>query len=377
MKKLLFLGLSGRSYPYVRVRCYDFAAELKKYGVPASVVSFRDHLSGGLSELEMWDRGDREKLALSLRAFRRILRERPRLIYIQKIHYNAAVPYLLSRLGAVPYVLDYDDWDDGIECLFKRGWLNRFFFGHELYPDILRSVASRARACVVSSRYLKERLSEYNRRVWMIPTGVDTEIFTPAPRRPGAGKVVFAWTGVVWGEIMLENLLFMLECFRMTARRVRGVALRIVGGGQLMPDVKEIVSRDYGDLDIRIGEWVDHARMPEFLSRVDVGLLPLIQGEDSWVAGKSPTKFFEYMAMGLPTVSSRVGELRHVVSDGDDGFLADGKEEFSEKMIALASSPGLRDGMGRRAREKAVAEYDIAVLGKRLFDALSESGVIE
>ena len=27
MKKVLFLGLSGRSYPYVRVRCYDFAAE--------------------------------------------------------------------------------------------------------------------------------------------------------------------------------------------------------------------------------------------------------------------------------------------------------------------------------------------------------------
>jgi len=372
---VLFIGLSGYSYPYVRVRCYGFADELRKRGVTASVLSFRDHLSGGLSELEMWDRGDGQKIAMNVRAAGRILRARPDLCYIQKIHYNAAAPYLLSRSGMAPFVLDYDDWDEGIECLFARRWLNRFFFGHERYADILKAVASGAKACVVSSRYLKERLSEYNSAVCLIPTGVDTGMFSPNPRRAGHEKVVFGWSGVVWGEMMLANVVFMLECFRRVAARLPGVALRIAGAGQLMTGVKEIISRDYRGLDIAITGWLPYERMPEFLGGVDVGLLPLIQKGNPWVEGKSPTKFFEYMAMGLPTVASRVGELSHIVSDGEDGFLAEGEDEFSERMGELAADADLRRKMGSSARNKAVGQYDIGALGLRLYAFLNRAGL--
>lgn len=373
--RVLFIGLSGYSYPYVRVRCYGFARELAGRGVQTSVVSFRDHLSGGLSELEMWDRSDCRKLAMNAKAVRRILRERPGLLYVQKIHYNAAAPFLLSRLGVAPFVLDYDDWDDGIDCIFRNRWLNRLFFGHGRYADVLKATAERARACIVSSRYLEERLAGYNDAVFLVPTGVDTGAFAPAPRRGEPQRVVFGWSGVVWGEMMLENVSFMLECFRRTAAGGADVALRIAGGGQLMPRVKEIVSRDYRGLDVTVEDWIPYERMPEFLSGVDVGLLPLIHKGNPWVEGKSPTKFFEYMSMGLPTVASRVGELKRIVSDGEDGFLAEGGDEFGEGMIRLASDAALRRDMGSRARKKAVEQYDISALGERLYAFLNGRGL--
>lgn len=372
---VLFVGLSGCSYPYVRVRCYGFAGELAKHGVRASVISFRDHLSGGLTELEMWDRGDGRKVAMNARAVRRILRERPSLFYVQKIHYNAAAPCLLSRLGMAPFVLDYDDWDEGIECLFKSRLLNRLFFGHGRYADILKATAARARACIVSSHYLEERLSEYNKAVCLVPTGVDTRTFMPGPRRAESQKVVFGWSGVVWGEMMLENVSFMLECFKRTAAGGANVALRIAGGGQLMPRVKEVISRDYRGLDIAVMDWIPYERMPEFLRGIDVGLLPLIHKGNPWVEGKSPTKFFEYMSMGLPAVASRVGELKRIVSDGEDGFLADGEDEFSEGMGRLAADADLRRRMGTGARKKAVARYDIGALGNRLYAFLNREGL--
>lgn len=372
---VLFMGLSGYSYPYVRVRCYGFAGELAKHGVRTSVISFRDHLSGGLSEIEMWDRSDVRKIAMNAKAIGRMLRERPGLFYVQKIHYNAAAPCLLSRFGGAPFVLDYDDWDEGIECIFKNRWLNRLFFGHGRYADVLRATAARARACVVSSRYLEERLSGYNKAVCLVPTGVDTRAFAPGPRRAESPKVVFGWTGVVWGEMMFENVSFMLECFRRTAAGWPNAALKIAGGGQLMPRVKEAVSRDYRGLDIAVADWIPYERMPEFLRGVDVGLLPLIHKGDPWVEGKSPTKFFEYMSMGLPTVASRVGELKRIVSDGEDGFLAEGEDEFIEKMSRLAADADLRQRMGAGARGKAVEQYGMGALGNRLYSFLNREGL--
>ena len=373
--KAAFVGLSGYSYPYVRVRCYGFAAELRKYGIRTSVLSFRDHLSGGLSELEMWDRGDRAKLVMNAKAFRRLVAERPGLLYIQKIHYNAAAPYLFSRMTGTPFVLDCDDWDEGIACLFKRPWLNALCFGHSQYPAILKTIASRARACVVSSHYLLERLSGFNKRVFLIPTGVDTVMFNPEIWRGGEGKIVFGWTGVVWGELMFENVLFMLDCFRQVATEHGDVALRIAGGGQLMPRVRDIIAERYSGLDIKLEAWLPYEQMPRFLSGVDIGLLPLIQKANPWVESKSPTKLFVYMAMGLPTVASRVGELRHIVADGEDGFLADGADEFSQRMSVLVVDEVLRKKLGRNAREKAVARYALDLLGSALFGVLRQTGL--
>jgi glycosyltransferase involved in cell wall biosynthesis len=372
---VLFMGLSGYSYPYVRVRCYGFAGELAKHGVRTSVISFRDHLSDGLSETDMWDRSDCRKIAMNARAVGCILRERPRLLYVQKIHYNAAAPCLLSRLGMAPFVLDYDDWDDGIDCLFKNRWLNRLFFGHGRYADILKATAARARACIVSSHYLEERLSEYNKAVFLVPTGVDTGAFAPVPHGPEPRKIIFGWSGVVWGEMMFENVSFMLECFRRVATRIPNVALRIAGGGQLMPRVKDVISRDYSGLDVTVEDWIPYERMPEFLGGIDVGLLPLIHKGNPWVEGKSPTKFFEYMSMGLPTVSSRVGELEHIVANGEDGFLAEGGDAFSEGMSRLAADADLRRKMGAGARQKAVEKYDMGVLGNRLYAFLNHEGL--
>ncbi|MEI6632722.1 MAG: glycosyltransferase [Chlamydiota bacterium] len=369
-RRVLFIGLSGRDYPFVRVRCYDFARELAKHGISTAVLSFRDHLSGGLSEVEMWDRGDREKLWMNLAALGRLLREPGSLLYIQKIHYHAAAPFLMARLGLNRYILDYDDWDEGIHCLFKRPSLNRFFWGHAEYRPILAEVARRAQCCVVSSQLLADRLAVFNREIHLVPTGVDTSRFTPAPRPPRS-PVVFGWNGVVWGDLMYENMAFMLDCFAETARTVPGVSLKIAGAGQQMGRVKALVAERYGTLDIAVSDWILFTEMPAFLHSIDVGLLPLVQAENDWVNSKSPTKYFEYLASGLPTVASPTAELRRLVADGVQGFLAGSRGEFVRAMTALAADPVLREAMGRRARRFAEEHFSLSLLGDRLAEIVT------
>ena len=108
-RQVVFIGLSGYDYPHTRVRCYNFARQLALYDdFSTRVISFRDHLSN-LSEVEVYEARDRQKITMMLKALPKIFPRANTLFYIQKAHYNAALPYLLYRLGFNNFVFDYDD----------------------------------------------------------------------------------------------------------------------------------------------------------------------------------------------------------------------------------------------------------------------------
>ena len=142
-----------------------------------------------------------------------------------------------------------------------------------------------------------------------------------------------------------------------------------------MYQVKDYIRRTYPHLDIEVIDWVAPQDMPACLSDADIGLLPLIPDADNelWMRAKSPTKLFEYMAMGLPTVASCIGEAEAVMENGREGFLVKDKEEFIEKMKLLISGRELRIRMGQSAREKVTREYSLEALGKRLFEFISKT----
>jgi glycosyltransferase involved in cell wall biosynthesis len=83
-----------------------------------------------------------------------------------------------------------------------------------------------------------------------------------------------------------------------------------------------------------------------------------------------PRSLLEAASMGKPLIATDVPGCRHIVEDGVNGFLARPRDASSlaeqmSKMLAL--SPGERDCMGQRGREKAVREFDerIVVEGYR------------
>lgn len=372
MSKVVFVCINGYEMPYSRVRGYHFAQALRQRGVDAHVLSYRDHLSCGRNSIEMLELGDRQKLWLNAKAFWRLCRQKNAIFYLQKLHYHAAAPLLLSRLGKNRMILDYDDWDIDRSPFFSRAFLNRFFFGAKDPACITERAARSASCCVASSRFLFDYLKGFNDSVFYIPTGVDTVHFKPAADFLENGKTTFVWTGQVWGEVIYRNIQFILECFKEVAAGNALVRLKIVAGGRLMPRVRKEIESFYQGVDIEVVDWARPQDMPRHLSSADVGLLPMLADEPNalWMRSKSPTKLFEYMAMGLPTVSTPMGEACDIIEDETDGFLAADKAQFIEKMKALARDQGLRRKMGEAARKKAVGQYSLDVLSQRLFDVI-------
>jgi glycosyltransferase involved in cell wall biosynthesis len=320
--------------------------------------------------LNLWDI---EKLWLNIRAFCKLRKEEGTIFYIQKVHYHIAAPFLLNRLGKNKFILDYDDWDIDRSPLFNP-LLNYILLKHWSTEGVTRHIASKALACIASSKYLVDFLSKFNRNVFYIPTGVDTAKFRRQNFVSSKEKVTFVWTGQVWGKIIYDNLLFLLDCFSELNRRYPNIELKIIGSGGWMPKVKKIIKRDYGDCNVEVIGWIDPDKMPDFLSTADIGLLSLIPDKKNelWIKSKSPTKLFEYMAMGMPTVSTAIGEIPHIINDGEEGFLANNREEFIQGMEALIADKNLRREMGIKARKKAEEEYSLDVIGKQLCEILQK-----
>ncbi len=383
--KIVFIGHSGYTYPHVRVRCYHFAEAIRKLGIDAEVLSFKDHLAPQrYSEEIMYDLRDINKVYLTLKAILKLLKKSDYIFYIQKILFHASAPLFLSKYGKNRYILDCDDWDAQYCSLYKTRFLNKIFFGHSAasdrfgninpsdYGNILKDVAANSIACIAASHSLKDSLSKFSKKVYYIPTGVDENKFARTATDTKNKKFRFCWTGIVWGDVIFDNMLFLLYCFSQAKKFNKDIELKIVGSGQYMHRVKEIINLMYANDDIEVIEWIEPSKMPDFLSSVDAGLIPLIQKENFWINSKSPTKLFEFMSMGLPTVASRVGEIKYVIEDGKDGFLAENKEEFISKMEALIKNPSMGKEMGAKAREKIEQKYCLDVLGKELYNILKE-----
>ncbi|HEX7586350.1 MAG TPA: glycosyltransferase, partial [Patescibacteria group bacterium] len=72
---------------------------------------------------------------------------------------------------------------------------------------------------------------------------------------------------------------------------------------------------------------------------------------------KSELKFFEAGLLEVPIVAVRNQTFSDAITDGENGFLADHKEEWVAKLSNLIEDHGLRKKIGKKAREKALADY--------------------
>src|SRR3989338_5566873 len=108
--KIIFITREGYNLPGARVRCYNFARELSRYGIDTEVLSYADNLGAkdGKDESQMGLRG---KIGFNYRAFKRLAGEKEAVLYIQRFNYHSFAPYLVHLFNKNRIILDLDDWE--------------------------------------------------------------------------------------------------------------------------------------------------------------------------------------------------------------------------------------------------------------------------
>jgi glycosyltransferase involved in cell wall biosynthesis len=300
-----------------------------------------------------------------------------RLLYQRYSLHNWTGVALARRLG-LPFVLEFN----GPEVWVAENW-GRPLRYPELADRIERLDLAAADLVTVVSEPLRRRLLAQgvpDARILVNPNGVDLERFRPdldgAPVRARLGlddRIVIGFIGTFgpWHgvEILAQAFALLLERRGDLCASAR---LLLIGDGVCLPPAREQLRRAG-----RLGEailtgLVPQQEGPSFLAACDILVLPTIPNPDGSPFFGSPTKLFEYMAMGRPIVASRLGQVAEMLEDQKSALLvppAD-SEALALALERLADDRLLRERLGAAAREDAVKRHSWKAHVARLIDRI-------
>lgn len=221
----------------------------------------------------------------------------------------------------------------------------------------MRRFTAMASACdhiFAGNRFLAELAERHNPAVTVVPTCVDAARYAGDYPKP-ADHVDLVWIG---SRSTRKYLVEALPALRLAASRVPGMRLKVVADFDL-PDA---------GFPVVAVTW-NAATEARELGSAHIGIAPM--RDDDWSRGKCALKVLQYMAAGLPVVSSDAGANAEVIVDGETGFLVRNDETWVERIALLARDAELRARLGAAGRRRASADYSLDTVFARMEAALT------
>ena len=128
---------------------------------------------------------------------------------------------------------------------------------------------------------------------------------------------------------------------------------------------------DLNGLDIEMIQWNKNTEI-EDLSKIDIGVYPLMKDE-KWVYGKSGLKAIQYMAMGIPSVSTNIGNVKNFVIHNQNGFLVNDDREWEKILYDLVTNFNLRKKIGTEARKTVEDKFGNKIIRHKYLNILKKS----
>jgi glycosyltransferase involved in cell wall biosynthesis len=201
----------------------------------------------------------------------------------------------------------------------------------------------------VGNSYLAEYARTFNPNVTVVPTTIDTDAYRVCPVRETATPVI-GWTGS-YSTLQHLDLLRPMLCELAEREQFR---VRLIGPFKYKLE----------GVEVEVVPWSSQTEAQD-LSVVDIGLMPL--PDDPWSQGKCGCKALQYMGLGIPAVCSPVGMNVDLISDGENGFLANGAEEWIAKLTLLLRSWRLRRKLGLAGRKTVEKRFSAASQVPRVY----------
>lgn len=311
---------------------------------------------------------------------------------------STGAPGLLAAALGKPWVVDVRDlW---IDASISLGYLEAGSPIARLSRWFQRRVLHTADRIAVTTDSLGESLQEsYGQslaeKTILVPNGVDVQRFQPpgggsgTPKSPtesagdesaaharrtrpvdsapttDGGRATIIYTGNIGSAQALES------CIRAMAHLpAEAAVLRLVGGGDRESRLRELTAELGLEDRVEFYGLVPRDDVPALLGDATIGIAPLQDSEE--FAYAMPTKLYEYMASGLPSVVTGSGEIERFVADEQCGLHAEiDPEEIASALQRLLRDDSLRQQFGTSGRACVEREYDRGAIAAEFGDELA------
>ena len=357
---ILFVTQYGARAASSRTRVFNYIPYMRSVGYTCEVITLLPDDQIGGSQVIV-TRQVLRKLFYYAWAFTRSLlcglcvllaAKRSNLIFVQKVIFPSFIRWML-RLVKVPIVYDFDDAIFTTE-IRQPNWLatRKQQRNARGVPAMLHL----AQMALVENDYTGNFAREHCPRVECITGPIDTLRYTPDRSPRSDDDIVLGWIGSASTLSYLELIRPALED---VGRRFNAVRLHVVGASDFSLQ-HMIVETKAWSLDSEVQD----------LRCFDIGIMPM--PDDVWTRGKGGYKLLQYMAIGLPVITSPVGINREIVKDGVEGFWASDMDDWTKSIVDLVREEALRRKMGTLGRKKMEAHYALEAAQRRFGALLGE-----
>jgi len=200
-----------------------------------------------------------------------------------------------------------------------------------------------------------------DKKVRLLPSGVDTEMFSPDARSSGSEGPVVLFLGTLYRFSGLDRVI--TDWKRVLAVHPRA-KLVIVGAGE---DQARLES--FGAENVIFTGMQPYSRLPEFIRSSDVCINPF---ELNGITEKIlPTKLFQYLACGKPVVATRLPGTIPFLSGEEDGVIYTETGDTVDVLTQLLSDPERCRSLGERG-VRAARRFDWVEIARQMATWLAE-----
>lgn len=261
----------------------------------------------------------------------------------------------LLKVKGIKYVVEYDDaifhkYDSPNNILVK-------FLLQNKIPWVIKN----ASLVITGSPYLTAYCKKLNGDVIEIPTSLSVKVYNSPKKNISSNEIVIGWIGSFTTS---ENILSILPALREVASKIP-CKIHLVGFN------KKLEPHLYG-LPYKIIEWTSQDEVIQ-LSNFDIGIMPLT--DTPFNRGKCGFKLIQYMAMGLPTISTPL-EANLKINRTGKNLHADTNREWVDAVVQFYNNQAYFASVGAENYEIFKTYYSIEANFQILLNAYSKYQVV-
>jgi glycosyltransferase involved in cell wall biosynthesis len=277
----------------------------------------------------------------------------------------------ICRAMKVPLVLEFNSFETWkIKYWDKHtNWFTRAVNSIVLYhviEKIQKYNLNAADLIVTVSEPLKESLMAYGvpgNKILVNPNGVDAEKYRPDINGMNVRQKLGIENKIIIGFIGTFGRWHGAEVLARTIKEVAGeydnIHFLMVGDGITMPLVKEIIANDNVSDSVTLTGLVPQEESAEYLAACDILASPHVPNPDGTPFFGSPTKLFEYMAMGKAIIASKLDQIGDILQHEANAYLVEpgNLESLVLGLKTLIEDEELRKSLGEAARKEVVNKH--------------------
>jgi len=248
------------------------------------------------------------------------------------------------RDKGIKVVLDVDDYLHGVRRMKDHDFRHSPAFTPKAMAKWERTMAL-SDGLIVSTDFIAKKYSKFNENIWVCKNGLDLGRYDLT--KPKHDKINIGWAGATGHthafKTMEQSLDQVLNEYDNTC---------VISVGQ--PFAAQWAHLPPGNRHMALPfQHIEH--YPNVMSLFDIALAPA--RDSGWYRAKSALRYYEAAAMGIPTIGSPL--VYSEIEDGVTGLLAHTREEWYDALTTLVEDDDLRIAMGKNAKKKAYAEFDM------------------